>query len=113
MLIDQSQWTYYFEELSRQAEGYDTAIEVMSGELGDQVEVRRARLLEIAFDPREGISISVGSNGHDELLRHVVAGPRRVETTDEPGVPAALMLEDATGARTLVRLAAPASDAGG
>src|SRR5689334_20507578 len=109
MHIEQSQWSEFFAELSRQAEGYDASIEVMSGELGYQVEVRRANLLEVAFDAREGISISVGDGltGHDETLRHVIPGPVAVETSDEPGVPAALMIEDANDARTLVRLAAP------
>jgi|tagenome__1003787_1003787.scaffolds.fasta_scaffold20392007_1 hypothetical protein len=108
MLIYQGQWTDYFDELSRQAEGFDTAIEVIGGELGYQVEVSRASLLELAFDGREGISISVAENGRrEEMLRHVVAGPSRVEATDEPGVPAALMIEDAGGTRTLLRFAAP------
>src|SRR4051812_15244055 len=67
MLIEQRQWTDYFDELSRQAERYETAIEVMSGELGYQVEVRRAPLLELAFDAREGVSVSVGRDaGHEE-----------------------------------------------
>ena len=78
----------------------------MSGALGDQVEVRSAPLLEIAFDPREGIAISVaGPSGRDEVLRHVIVGPTTVETSDEPGVPAALMIHDADGVRTLLRLA--------
>jgi hypothetical protein len=34
MLIEPSRWTDYFAELSRQAEGYDTRIEVLSGEVG-------------------------------------------------------------------------------
>jgi hypothetical protein len=107
--IEQSQWTGYFAELSRQAEGYTTSIEVLSGALGYQVEVRRASLLELAFDSRDGISISVGDapSGRDEILRHVIVGPFAVDTSDEPGVPGALMIEDAGGTRTLVRLAAP------
>ena len=109
MHIEQSQWNDYFAELTRQAQGYDASIEILSGELGYQVEVRRANLLELAFDAREGISISVGDGptGQDEILRHVIAGPVAVETSDEPGVPGALMIEDANDARTLVRLAAP------
>ena len=86
-----------------------TAIEILSDELGDQTEVRRAPLSELAFDPREGIAVSVAdATGHTELLRHVIAAPRSLEVTDEPGVPAALMIEDDTGTKTLVRFSATA-----
>ena len=34
MLIEASRWTEYFAELSRRAEGYDTAIEIMSSSWG-------------------------------------------------------------------------------
>ncbi len=108
MRIAPNEWTDYFAELTRQAEGYVTAIEILSKELGDQIEVRRAPLSEVAFDPREGIAVSVGdSTGHTEWLRHVIAAPRSVEATDEPGVPAALMIEDETGTKTLIRFSAP------
>jgi hypothetical protein len=112
MLIEPSRWTEYFAELSRQAEGYNIAVEVLSGELGDQVEVRRAPLIELAFDPREGFAVAVGDpTGRAEVLRHAVARPSRIETTEESGVPSALMIEDDAGIRTLVRLAAPGADA--
>ena len=114
MLIEPSEWGEYFAELSRQAEGYDTAIEILSEELGDQVEVQRAPLIELSFDRREGIAVSIGSpDGHVEMLRHVVARPSRVEATDEPGIPSALMVEDEEGTKTLVRLAAPEPGADG
>lgn len=105
MLIEQSRWAEYLAELSRQAEGYDAAIEVMSSELGDQVEIRRAPLNELAFDPREGIAVAVG--GDVQLLRHVIERPTRLEATDEPGVPSALLVEDADGTKTLLRFSSP------
>lgn len=108
MLIEQSRWREYLVELSRQADGYDATVEVLSDDLGDQVEVHRARLAELAFDPREGITIAVSDpEGREELLRHVIANPARVEATDEPAVPGALLIEEAGGTKTLVRLAPP------
>jgi hypothetical protein len=44
------------------------------------------------------------------VLRHAVVCPSRIDVTDEPGVPSAVMIEDAAGTRTLVRLAAPEPD---
>ena len=113
MLIQPSRWGEYLAELSRQADGYDTAIEIMSEELGDQVEVRRAPLIELSFDPREGIAFAIGDpSGHIEVLRHTVARPMIVEVTDEPGVPSALLIEDEEGTKTLVRFAAPELETG-
>ena len=113
MLIEPSRWGEYLAELSRQADGYDTAIEILSPDLGDQVEVRRAPLIELAFDPREGIAVAIGDpSGRVEALRHPVARPTRLEATDEPGVPAALLIEDDQGTKTLVRFAAPRSATG-
>ena len=107
MIVERNRWSEFLSELSRQADGYQVTVEIMSEELGDQVEIRRAALRELAFDPREGIAISIGdAEGYAELLRHVIARPILVETTDEPGVPSALLIEDETGTKTLVRLAA-------
>jgi hypothetical protein len=110
MLIEQNRWNEYLSELSRQAAGYDVTVEVISSELGDQIEVRRLPLHEVAFDAREGIAVSVG--GHGDVLRHVIAGPTRVEVTDEPGVPSALMIGDETGTKTLLRFTPPDVGAG-
>ncbi len=109
MQIELSRWSEYLAELSRQAEGYSASIEVMSDELGYQVEARNVPLSEITFDLREGISISVGSESPKSAvaLRHVIGSPRGVEVTDAPGVPSALMIDGDDGTRTLVRLAPP------
>jgi hypothetical protein len=108
MLIEQARWGEFLAELTRQADGYAVTVELLAEDLGYQVEVRRARLAELAFDPREGIAVAVSDpGGHEELLRHVVAGPARLEATDEPGVPGALQIEAADGSRTLVRFVAP------
>jgi hypothetical protein len=113
MQIEPSRWAEYLAELSRQADGYDTAIEILSPELGDQVEVTSAPLIEISFEPREGIAVAIGDRaGHVEVLRHTIARPRLLEATDEPGVPGALLIEDDDGTRTLVRLAARGPEPG-
>jgi hypothetical protein len=108
MLIEQTQWNEFLAELTRQADGYDVTVELLDPELGDQIEVRRARLAALAFDPREGIAVAVSDpSGREELLRHVIAEPARLEATDEPGVPGALLIEAAGGTKTLIRLAEP------
>ena len=109
MLIEHTRWGEYLGELSRQAEGYPTTIEVMAAELGDQTEARSVPLRELAFDPHEGIAVSVGGTTpeHPVVLRHVIARPHRLEVADEPGIPSALMIDAEDGTRTLIRLGAP------
>lgn len=106
MLIEKGRWSDYLAELTRHAEGYATSIEIMSGELGDQVEARETPLHELAYEPHEGIAVSVGAATLEfpVVLRHVIADPARVEVTDEPGVPAALEILGEDGVRTLIRL---------
>lgn len=106
MLIEQTRWTEYPDELSRHAEGYPVTIELMTAELGDQTEARRVPLRELAFDPREGIAVAVGGTTaeHPVVLRHVIARPQRLEVTDEPDLPSALMVDAEDGTRTLIRL---------
>ena len=109
MLIEQARWSEYLDELSRHAESYPASIEVMTDELGDQTEAHGVPLRELAFDPHEGIAVSVGGTTaeHPVILRHVIAHPQRLEVTDEPGVPSALMVHAEDGTRTLIRLGAP------
>ena len=73
-------------------------------------------LRELGFDPREGIAVAVGGTTaeHPVVLRHVIARPRRLETTDEPDIPSALMIDAEDGTRTLIRIdhaAAPVTPA--
>ena len=106
MLIERARWTEYLDKLTRDAEGYPATIEVMAADLGDQTEARRVPLRELAFDPKEGISVAVGGTtaAHPTVLRHVIARPQRLEVTDEPGVPSTLMIEAEDGTKTLIRL---------
>lgn len=107
MLIEPRCWGVYLQQLTRQAAGYQVTVEVLDPDLGSQIEVRSARLAELAYDPHEGIAVAVSdSKGHAGLLRHVVAEPTRLETTNEPGVPGSLLVA-ADGVKTLVRLMPP------
>ena len=105
MLIEPDTWTDFLAELSRHVTGWDVAIEVMSEGFGDQIEVSRAPLSEVAFDAREGVAIAVGDGG--QVLRHVIAQPVRLEATEDAGIPLALLVEDTEGTKTLLRLMPP------
>jgi hypothetical protein len=106
MLIEPTRWTEYLDELSRHAEGSDTTFEVMYSDLGDQFEVRRVPLRENGFVPHEGIAIAVGgkTSTYPVVLRHVIAHPQRLETSEEPGFPSALKIDADDGTTTLIRI---------
>jgi hypothetical protein len=106
MLIEPTRWKEYLGELSRHAEGCATTIEVMDSDLGDQTEARRVPLRELGFDPHEGIAIAVGgkTSTYPVVLRHVIAHPQRLETTDEPGFPSALKIDADDGTTTMIRI---------
>ena len=54
MRIEQRNWSEYLAELSRQAEGYRTTIEILDEDIGDQVEARDVPLRELDLRPPRG-----------------------------------------------------------
>jgi hypothetical protein len=56
MLIEQSQWSEYLAELSRQAEGYDVSVEVLAPDLGDDASSGRPSPRPVNLQPVSGLS---------------------------------------------------------
>lgn len=102
--IPQDEWVPFFDSFSRQHEGWLVSIEVFSAEIGAQVEVRDRPLGGIAAD-RDADTVSIFLRAEPgSHLAHVIAAPSRIrlEETAE-GAHAALQVESAGGATTLVR----------
>src|ERR1039458_4955694 len=54
-------WVEYFDSLTRGIEGMLVTIEVMSEELGDQLDVERLPLQAIGYDPKDNVlEVAVG-----------------------------------------------------
>jgi hypothetical protein len=105
--IPRDEWVEYLDGFSRQHEGWLVTVEVLSEEIGAQVEAKEVALAGITADLKGGgedvISIIL-SKGSTERITHNIARPThlRIEQT-ESGADMALQIESDGGATTLVR----------
>ncbi len=106
-------WAAYFDSLTPSIEGKLVTIEVMNEELGDQLDVERLPLQAIGYDPKDKmLEVAVGGRGvrHPTLSRHFISSPQTI-TIEGSGslTPAAILVTDAVGVRTLIRLFEPSA----
>jgi Family of unknown function (DUF5335) len=104
--IARESWREYFDDLSRGLATTRATVEIEGGEVGAQVEAEGLILTGISYDDRDDVLvIGLSPGGPGETLEHLVSGPRRilVESSDAI-VPDSVDVEDAEGARTLLRL---------
>ena len=101
--IDKSQWAPFFANLTEALIGKQAEIEVVSLDLGDQVEAEWASLIGITYDHKDDlIEIAL-----DEL-DHMVRSPRQLFI--DYGVGSALVaieIVDGDGSRQIVRFRDP------
>jgi hypothetical protein len=106
-------WVEYFDSIAPRIEGLLVTIEVMSEQLGDQTDVERLPVQAIGYDPKDDLlEVSVGgrSTRYPVVLRHFISSPQAISVEDSPPLsPSAILIEDASGARTLIRLFEPAA----
>ncbi|MGA2453149.1 MAG: DUF5335 family protein [Solirubrobacteraceae bacterium] len=106
-------WAEYFDSIAPSVEGLLVTIEVMSEELGDQTDVERLPLQTIGYDHKDNV-LEVGVGGRTPrfpvVLRHFISSPQTiaVEESGQPA-PSAILVTDASGDRTLIRLFKPAT----
>src|ERR1035438_1645878 len=107
-------WMEYFDSLTPSIEGMLVTIEVMSEELGDQVDVERLPLQAIGYDPKDNVfEVAVGGRGvrHPVLSRHFISSPQTISIEGAASLtPTAILVTDGSGVRTLIRLFEPRSE---
>ncbi len=106
-------WVEYFDSIASRIEGQLVTIEVMSEELGDQTDIERLPVQAIGYDPKDNmLEVSVGGRGprYPVVLRHFISDPQTI-SIEESGhlTPKAILVADASGVRTLIRLIEPAA----
>jgi hypothetical protein len=109
--LDAERWLEYFESLAPDFGGLVVTIEIIDERIGDQTEVERLPLQAIGYDPKDNVmEIAVGGRGlrYPVLLRHFISRPQTI-SVEESGkaAPAAILVTDADGQRTLIRLFEP------
>ncbi|MGA2319186.1 MAG: DUF5335 family protein [Solirubrobacteraceae bacterium] len=101
-------WVEYFDAIAEGVEESLVTIEVMSEELGDQTDVTRLPLQAIGYDPKDDVlEISVGGRSvhYPVVLRHFISAPRTISVEESsPLRPVSMLVTDASGVRTLIRL---------
>jgi hypothetical protein len=106
-------WVEYFDAFARRGDGLLVTIEVMSEELGDQTDVERLPLQAIGYDAKDDVlEVSVGgrSTRYPVVLRHFISSPQTISVEESgPLNPKAILVEEAGGTRTLIRLFEPAA----
>lgn len=106
--IAREMWPAYLENLTRQYQGWQVSVEVISMEVGDQPMVENQQLWAISWDPRGpeagGVLIETG-NPEEGLNEHFARGPVAVrEANTLPGYEADVQIETSDGAMTIVRI---------
>jgi uncharacterized protein DUF5335 len=111
--LDAEKWKEYFDSISSSSAGRQVTIEVMSEQLGDQVDVERLPLQGISYSPRDGLlEVAVGGRGlrYPVLLQHFISSPQTISVEESsPLSPSAILVTDASGVQTLIRLFEPAA----
>ena len=106
--LSPEEWVEYFDSIAPRIDGLLVTIEVMSEQLGDQVDVERLPLQAIGYDPKDSVlEIAVGGRGlrFPVLLRHFISDPQAISVEESgPLSPVAILVTDASGAKTLIRL---------
>ena len=109
--IPREEWAAFLEGFSRQHEGWLVTIEVLSEEIGAQVEAEAKPLegitAELKGSGRDSISIAVGPNPSEHVTHNITAPTHvRIEQA-ENGAHLALQIESSGAATTLLRLRSP------
>jgi hypothetical protein len=103
--LDRGDWARRLQTVARERAGAATTVELLPAPgNGRQAGLP---LLSIGYDPAaDTLEIAVGrGQARHPLLRYFLAGPRRLEL-GEDGRELRIVVEDAQGARTLVRIGA-------
>jgi hypothetical protein len=106
--IPKEQWQAYFNDVSKQHQGWAVTIEVLAGELGDQRHVDGLPLSGLSFDPAGSqagdILVETGDAG-TPFDTHLVHRPRAVRSAVlQPGAEMDIEIESEEGYQTIVHI---------
>jgi hypothetical protein len=100
--LDKKEWQPFFDGISKVLGAKQAEVEVLSLDLGDQVEAEWLPLLGVTYDRKNDV-LDVELEGLD----HMIQRPREIfVNTDGPGL-MGFAIVDAEGARQIVKLRDP------
>jgi hypothetical protein len=105
-------WQDFLESLTKEREGEDVTIEVLTAEYGDQYTAEKLPFSYVEYDPKDDVVI-VAVGGRDRrypVLRHMIEHPQKVLFTSSlPDAGVALEVTGADDAQTLITFHRPPS----
>jgi hypothetical protein len=100
--LERDEWNGLCLRVTRYCSGMQAMLEVMSVELGCQIEVHRSPMIGMSYDPRSDVmEFLIGD------LDHLIRAPRELYFDDAPLGSVALQIVDAEGVRQIVTLQYP------
>jgi hypothetical protein len=104
--VPPSSWYDTLESLTKEHEGDEVTIEVLTADLGDQYEAEKVPFAYIEYD-RHDDTLNVAVGGRDGrypvVLRHAIEHPQRVAiSTSAPGEESTVDVTSADGVQTLI-----------
>jgi hypothetical protein len=106
-------WGDYFKAMKSGGERRLAVVEVAREPHGDRRDVASWPLQSISYDPTDDLVMVVldGHQAHNQfVLRHLIADPQTISVYESgPFSPTMILIQDASGAQTLIRLHAPRS----
>jgi len=100
--VDKSNWRVAADLLSKAIHGQAARVEVVSEDLGDQVEAEWAPLLGVTYDPKDDL-FEIQLEGVDHLISH----PRTFAVRERDGLADSLAVVDGDGTEHIVQLRDP------
>jgi hypothetical protein len=100
--VPRSEWSAFFDRMSKTLLGKWAEIEVASLDLGDQIVAEWVPMLGITYDARNDL-LDVALDHSNHLIRH----PREIVVDESPAGLASVALIDEDGARQVVRFKEP------
>jgi hypothetical protein len=100
--LDKKEWKPFFDGVSKVLGAKQAEVEVMSLDLGDQVEAKWLPLIGLTYDPKDDL-LDVAMEGLD----HMIPKPREIYVEDGGVGLSSVAIVDAEGARQIVKLRDP------
>jgi Family of unknown function (DUF5335) len=112
--LPRDEWKSLLEDMTKEHEGNDAAIELLDQQIGDESEVQRLPLAFVEYDPKDDVVVvGVGGRGpnYPVVLRHFVEHPQRILADSYgPDLTLALDILGADGSHTIVTLHEPRAE---
>ncbi|WP_433518594.1 DUF5335 family protein [Nonomuraea sp. CA-143628] len=115
--LPREEWRRFFDNLSRQYEGSDVTVEVLSRTFGDLMQAEKLPLAYLEYDDKDDIfTVAIGGRDgrYPVVLAHLIQRPQTIfadivfADTGAPDMPRAFDIVDAEGTQTIIMLHDPA-----